>query len=191
MTRLGEPSLHRGGPPAAPDPDGARAGLVPVVATGAALVATSFVVGGMFSVASATTGCASGSPSSSRWCCRRCPPALDDAATTRVAQAATQPSADSGVQVEPLAGDPDTPKQLSFNELSVRANAGNGQPTLKGRRLSLEGFVSENQDGAPTGTIRVGRYMIWCCAADATYGAAFVRWPAGTARLRPAPGSRS
>ena len=22
--------------------------------------------------------------------------------------------------------------------------------------------------------------MIWCCAADATFGQAFVRWPAGT-----------
>lgn len=33
----------------APDPDGMRVGLVPVVATGAALVATSFVVGGMLS----------------------------------------------------------------------------------------------------------------------------------------------
>jgi uncharacterized repeat protein (TIGR03943 family) len=115
------------------------------------------------------------------------PPALDDAATARVAQAATQPAADSGVQVEPLAGDPDTPKQMSFNELSVRANASNGQPTLNGRMLSLEGFVSKDQKGAPAGTVRVGRYMIWCCAADATYGAAFVHWPAGTAA--PAAGS--
>jgi uncharacterized repeat protein (TIGR03943 family) len=115
------------------------------------------------------------------------PPALDDAATTRVAQAASQPAADSGVQVEPLAGDPDTPKQMSFNELSVRANATNGQPTLNGRMLSLEGFVSKDQKGAPAGTVRVGRYMIWCCAADATYGAAFVHWPTGTAA--PAAGS--
>ena len=115
------------------------------------------------------------------------PPALDDAATTRVAQAATQPSADSGVQVEPLAGDPDTPEQMTFNELSIRANASNGQQTLKGRMLSLEGFVSKSQDGAPARTVRVGRHMIWCCAADAAYGAAFVRWPTGTAA--PAAGS--
>lgn len=115
------------------------------------------------------------------------PPALDDAATTRVAQAATQPAADSGVQVEPLAGDPGTPKQMTFNELSIRANASNGPPTLNGRTLSVEGFVSKDQKGAPAGTIRVGRYMIWCCAADATYGAAFVQWPTGTGA--PATGS--
>lgn len=107
------------------------------------------------------------------------PPALDDAATDSVAPAATQPQADSGIQVEPLPGDPDTPKAMSFNELSVRANATNGQSTLRGRVLSLKGFVSKNQAGAPSGTVRIGRYMIWCCAADATFGAAFVTWPAG------------
>lgn len=45
---------------------------------------------------------------------------------------------------------------------------------------ALEGFVAKSQKGAPAGTVRVGRYKIWCCAADATFGAAFVRWPAGT-----------
>lgn len=71
------------------------------------------------------------------------------------------------------------PKAISFNELSTRANAANGPQTLRGRVLALEGFVSKNQGGAPTGTVRVGRYMIWCCAADATFGEAFIRWPAG------------
>jgi uncharacterized membrane protein YcgQ (UPF0703/DUF1980 family) len=76
---------------------------------------------------------------------------------------------------------------MTFNELSVRANAGNGPPTLRGRMLSLEGFVPTNQHGAPSGTVRVGRYMIWCCAADATFGEAFVRWPTGI----PAPAAGS
>jgi uncharacterized repeat protein (TIGR03943 family) len=115
------------------------------------------------------------------------PPALDDSATSRVAQAASQPPTDSGVQVEPLAGDADTPRQMTFNELSIRANASNGQPTVRDRVLSVEGFVSKDQKDAPSGTVRVGRYMIWCCAADATYGAAFVRWPAGASA--PAAGS--
>ena len=79
--------------------------------------------------------------------------------------------------MQPLPGDLDVPKPITFSELTVRANAGNGPPTLRGRMLSLEGFVTKNQDGTLPGTIRVGRYMIWCCAADATFGEAFVRWP--------------
>ena len=71
--------------------------------------------------------------------------------------------------------------------MRIRANAGNGPPTLRGRMLSLEGFVTKNQDGTLTGTVRVGRYMIWCCAADATFGEAFVRWPTQT----PAPAAGS
>jgi uncharacterized membrane protein YcgQ (UPF0703/DUF1980 family) len=51
--------------------------------------------------------------------------------------------------------------------------------------LTVEGFVAKSQKDAPPGTVRVGRYKIWCCAADATFGAAYVRWPAGA----PAPSS--
>lgn len=108
------------------------------------------------------------------------PPALDDAATDSVAPAAYQPQQQSGTQVQPLPGDPDVPKAITFNELTIRANAGNGPPTLHGRMLSLEGFTAKDQSGSPAGTVRVGRYMIWCCAADATFGQAFVRWPSNT-----------
>jgi uncharacterized membrane protein YcgQ (UPF0703/DUF1980 family) len=81
--------------------------------------------------------------------------------------------------LEPLPGDPDTPTAISFDELSTRANASNGPATLQNRTLKLEGFVAKNKAGAPAGTVRVGRYMIWCRAADASFGDALVRWPAG------------
>ncbi len=35
----------------------------------------------------------------------------------------------------------------------------------------------------PPGLVRIGRYMIWCRAADATFGEAFVRWPTGVPAL--------
>jgi uncharacterized membrane protein YraQ (UPF0718 family) len=47
VTRLGEPPPA--GYPVAADPTGERVALIPVIATGAALVATAFVVGGMIS----------------------------------------------------------------------------------------------------------------------------------------------
>jgi uncharacterized repeat protein (TIGR03943 family) len=115
------------------------------------------------------------------------PPALDDGATDSVAPAAAGPAPTSGPVVEPLPGDPDTPRAMSFGELAIRAAANGGPASLKGRMLVVEGFVAKSQSGAPTGTVRVGRYRIWCCAADATFGAAIVRWPEGTPR--PAPGS--
>ena len=83
--------------------------------------------------------------------------------------------------MEPLPGDPDKPRAISFGELSIRAAANGGPATLKGRLLVVDGFVAKNQSGAPAGTVRMGRYRIWCCAADATFGAAYVRWPAGRA----------
>lgn len=116
------------------------------------------------------------------------PPALDDAATESVAPAASQSQAGTDeIQIEPLPGDPDTPRAMTFNELSIRATSRGGPETLRGRMLSLEGFVAKKQTGAPAGTVRVGRYKIWCCAADATFGAAYIRWPAGAAV--PAPGA--
>ena len=111
------------------------------------------------------------------------PPALDDAAADSVAPAASQTQQDAGIQVRPLPGDPDVPQAISFNELTIRGQRRHGPPTLRGRTLSLEGFVPKNQDGVPPGLVRIGRYMIWCRAADATFGEAFVRWPTGVPAL--------
>lgn len=114
------------------------------------------------------------------------PAALDDGATDSVAPAAAGPAPAYDPQVAPLPGSPDVARPMTFGELAIRAAANGGPDTLRGRLLTLEGFVAKNQKNAPAGTVRVGRYKIWCCAADATFGAAFVRWPAGTPA--PAPG---
>lgn len=107
------------------------------------------------------------------------PPALDDAATDSVGPAASGYAEDAADEIEPLPGDPDTPIAIGFTDLAIRATSRGGPDTLRGRMLALEGFVAKSQAGAPPGTVRVGRYKIWCCAADATFAAAFVRWPAG------------
>jgi uncharacterized repeat protein (TIGR03943 family) len=115
------------------------------------------------------------------------PAALDDGATDSVAPAAAGPAPAYDPQVAPLPGSPDVARTMTFGELSIRAAANGGPETLRGRLLTVEGFVAKSQKNAPAGTVRVGRYKIWCCAADATFGAAFVRWPAGA--LAPAPGA--
>lgn len=109
------------------------------------------------------------------------PPALDERVTESVAPAAAGPAPAYSPTVEPLPGDPDVPLAMTFGELSIIAAAKGGPAALRGRMLVVEGFVAKSQQGAPAGTVRVGRYKIWCCAADATFGAAYVRWPAGQA----------
>jgi uncharacterized repeat protein (TIGR03943 family) len=111
------------------------------------------------------------------------PPALDAAATDNVPTAAAP--VDTGTEVQPLAGPADKPVALTFNEVTIRANAGNGPATLRGRTLRLTGFVPKNPGNAPAGTVRIGRYLIWCCAADATFSDTYLRWPAGTPAPEP------
>jgi uncharacterized repeat protein (TIGR03943 family) len=113
------------------------------------------------------------------------PAALDAAATERVAPAA-QPDAEVTDEVEPLPGRADVPLPLSFYDLFVRVNTPGGPESVQGRKLVLQGFVAKNQTGVPAGQVRVGRYKIWCCAADGTFSSAEVGWPAGAAA--PAPG---
>jgi uncharacterized membrane protein YcgQ (UPF0703/DUF1980 family) len=52
---------------------------------------------------------------------------------------------------------------------------------VRGRQLVLQGFGAKNQTGLPAGQVRIGRYKIWCCAADGTFASAEVGWPAGAA----------
>jgi uncharacterized repeat protein (TIGR03943 family) len=115
------------------------------------------------------------------------PAALDDGATESVAPAAAGQAPAYDPKVAPLPGGPDVARAMTFSELSIRAAANGGPETLRGRLLTVEGFVAKSQKNAPAGTVRVGRYKIWCCAADATFGAAFVRWPAGAPA--PTPGA--
>jgi uncharacterized repeat protein (TIGR03943 family) len=109
------------------------------------------------------------------------PPALDAAAASNIPPAAMAAPADSGTTVEPLPGPADRPVPITFDELATRVYATNGPDTLRGRTLLLTGFVAKAQGDVPGGRVRIGRYMIWCCAADATFSDAYVRWPAGAA----------
>lgn len=109
------------------------------------------------------------------------PAALDAAATERVAPAA-QPDTSIPLEVEPLPGRPDVPLPMSFYELFLRINSPGGPESLRGRQLVLQGFVAKNQAGLAAGQVRVGRYKIWCCAADGTFASAEVNWPAQAAR---------
>lgn len=109
------------------------------------------------------------------------PSALDAAATDRVAPAA-QPDTTVSEEVGPLPGRPGVPLAISFFDLFLRVNSPGGLESLRGRQLVLQGFVAKNQAGLESDQVRVGRYKIWCCAADGTFGSAEVDWPAGTAR---------
>ena len=109
------------------------------------------------------------------------PAALDAAATERVAPAA-QPDTAVAVEIDPLPGRPDVPLPITFYDLFVRVNSPGGPESVQGRQLVLQGFVAKNQSGLAPGQVRVGRYKIWCCAADGTFGSAEVDWPAGSPR---------
>jgi uncharacterized repeat protein (TIGR03943 family) len=112
------------------------------------------------------------------------PAALDAAATDRVATA--PPTVDTKTPAKPLPGDPNTPLPMKFDDLEGRALAPGGIQTLYGHQLLLEGFIPSSPRRAQSGEVRIGRYMIWCCAADASFADAYLIWPAGTARPHPA-----
>lgn len=109
------------------------------------------------------------------------PAALDAAATERVAPAA-QPDTEVVTRIEPLPGRPGVPVPITFYDLFLRVNSPGGPESVRGRQLVLQGFVAKNQSGLATGQVRVGRYKIWCCAADGTFASAEVAWPAGAGR---------
>lgn len=107
----------------------------------------------------------------------RPPPLGADSTGTTAPPMAPPPAA--AADVDPLGGDPAVPRPISFQELGIRIQV-NGGATLRGRLLSLEGMAVAPQPADPKGTVRIGRYIIYCCAADAAFESAYLDWPAST-----------